>query len=122
MGEATDWISLFLGSVSALPPSSIAALNPSLIHLLQWVQFATAGEKEVYLVARGMFLTMARGDSGIPKTQFDTAIQNLLSSQHEHSPQLIKSARGLRMSVKKMLSSALESSTSTEVRAYNREQ
>lgn len=67
-------------------------------------------------MADGMFHTMARGDSAIPKGEFDGAIQNLLSSHHEHSPQLIKSAKELRVSVKKMLSSALESNNSAEVR------
>lgn len=62
-----------------------------------------------------MFHTMARGGSAIPKGEFDGAIQSLLSSQHEHSPQLTKSANELRGSVKKMLSSALESNNSAEV-------
>ena len=99
--------------MSALPPS--AALHPSLLQLLQWIQCATVEEKEVYLVAEGMFHTMARGGSAIPKGEFDGAIQSLLSSQHEHSPQLTKSANELRGSVKKMLSSALESNNSAEV-------
>lgn len=66
-------------------------------------------------MAEGMFHTMARGGSAIPKGEFDGAIQSLLSSQHEHSPQLTKSANELRGSVKKMLSSALESNNSAEV-------
>lgn len=69
-------------------------------------------------MAEGMFHTMARGGSAIPKGEFNGAIQSLLSSQHEHSPQLTKSANELRGSVKKMLSSALESNNSAEVHVY----
>lgn len=114
--EATDWISSFLESMSALPLT--ATLQPSLLRLLQWVQFTTTEEKEVYLVAEGMFCTMARGDDTISKAEFDSAIQNLLSSRYEQSPQLIKSAKELKLSVKKMLYSALESSNSAEVNIH----
>lgn len=113
--EAIDWISSFLSSMSALPPTAITALPSNLLHLLQWVHSATSEEKEVYLVAEAMFHSMSRGDTAITRTGFDSAVQNLLFSQHEHSPQLIKSAKGLRTSVKKMLFSALESNESTEV-------
>lgn len=65
-----------------------------------------------------MFHTMAHGGSTISKGEFDGAIQSLLSSQHEHSPQLTKSANELRVSVKKMLSSALESNNSAEVYTF----
>ena len=113
--EAMDWISSFLDSTSALPPTAIAALQPSLLHLLRWVQTATSEEKAVYLVAEGMFRTMSHGDSTIPRTGFDGAVQNLLSSRYKHSPQLVKSAKGLRISVKRVLSSCLESNNSAEV-------
>ena len=120
MEEAADWISSFLDSMSALPPT--VALPPSLLRLLRWVQHATPEEREVYLVAEEMFRTMARGitttigiTATIPKTEFDAAVQKLLSSRFEHSPQLIKSAKELRNSVKKMLLTSLESNSSTEV-------
>ena len=75
----------------------------------------------MYSVAEDMFRGMSRGGGGggggaIPQAEFDGAVQSLLAGRCEHSPQLVKSARGLRLSVKRMLSSALESNNSTEVR------
>jgi hypothetical protein len=46
--EATEWIASFLDSTSALPPSTVAALPPSLLRLLQWVAGSTREEREVY--------------------------------------------------------------------------
>ena len=118
--EAEDWITSFLESTSALPPSAVAAVPPSLLRLLQWVSTATTEQREVCLVAEGMFRRMTRGDRVIPRSGVEGAVANLLSSSDgsEHSPQLVKSAKGLRMSVKRMLCSALESSQSEEVCTY----
>ena len=115
--EATEWISSFLDSTSALPPSIVADLLVSLLRLLKWVGGATPEEREVYLVAADMFREMVgRGDSSISRGGMDGAVAHLLSSgQYEDSPQLMKSARGVRMAVKRMLCSALESNKSEEV-------
>lgn len=113
--EAADWITSFLDSMSALPPTTLSALQPSLLRLLHWARSATVEEKAVYLVAEEMFRTMSRGASTIARSEVNEAVRNLLTSRFEHSPQVLKSAKGLRMSVKRMLSSALESSNSTEV-------
>lgn len=112
--DATDWIASFLDSMSALPSSVV--LPPSLLNLLQWVRVASKEEKEVFLVAERMYRTMAKGKAAVPEAEFDDAIQNLLMSQCEHSPEMIKSAKDLKMSVKKLLFSALERSKSNEVR------
>lgn len=101
--------------MSALPPTTLSALQPSLLRLLHWTRSATVEEKAVYLVAEEMFRTMSRGASTIARSEVNEAVRNLLTSRFEHSPQVLKSAKGLRMSVKRMLSSALESSNSTEV-------
>ena len=75
---------------------------------------------QVYLVAEDMFREMVHGGRCIPKTEMDSAVTHLLSSggRYEDSPQLIKSAKGLRTAVKRMLCSALESNHSDEVCVY----
>ena len=116
--DATEWIASFLDSMSALPSSVV--LPPSLLNLLQWVRLASKEEKEVFLVAERMYRTMAKGRTAIPGTELDDAIQNLLTSHCEHSPEMVKSAKDLKMSVKKLLRSALEQSKSNEVRPYRK--
>ena len=115
VNEAADWTSSFLDSTPALPPAVLSALQPSLLRLLHWARSATTEEKAVYLVAEEMFRTMSHGTSAIARSEVDGAVMNLLTGRCEDSAQVIKSAKGLRMSVKRMLSSALESSNSTEV-------
>ena len=75
---------------------------------------------QVYLVAEDMFREMVHGGRSIPKTEMDSAVTHLLSSggRYEDSPQLIKSAKGLRTAVKRMLCSALESNHTNEVCVY----
>ena len=66
-----------------------------------------------------MFRGMVNGDRSIPRSGMDGAMTHLLSSgSYEDSPQLIKSAKGLRTAVKRMLCSALESNHSEEVCVY----
>ena len=71
-------------------------------------------------MAEDMFREMVHGGRSIPKTEMDSAVTHLLSSggRYEDSPQLIKSAKGLRTAVKRMLCSALESNHTNEVCVY----
>ena len=117
MDDATEWISSFLDSMSALPSSVV--LPPSLLGLMRWVGSASEEEKKVSLVAEDMFSAMARGKTAIPKSEFDDAVQNLLTSRFEHSPELIKSARDLKLSVKKLLCCAAEKDHLEEVQYFN---
>ena len=68
----------------------------------------------MYLVAEDMFRRMARGERAITKSEVDSAVTNLLLGRSEDSPELVKSARDLRMAVKRMVSSALESTPNSE--------
>lgn len=103
--------------MSALPSSVV--LPPSLLGLMRWVGSASEEEKKVSLVAEDMFSAMARGKTAIPKSEFDDAVQNLLTSRFEHSPELIKSARDLKLSVKKLLCCAAEKDHLEEVQYFN---
>lgn len=59
--DAVEWISSFLSSMTALPPSVV--LPESLVKAMQWLTEASESEKQVRAVAKSMFSKMA-GRSG----------------------------------------------------------
>lgn len=113
--EATQWIGSFLGSLSALPPSVV--LPEHMVRIMRWVTEATSTDKQIYIIAKSMFREMADGKASIPKDKIEEAATRLMSSQSggTETPDLVKSSKMLRGSIRRLLQEAALSTTTDEV-------